>query len=79
MRVVLGFLGGLAVGVLTSGQMGYGFFLFLNMVEFGPEDDFGVRRWMSVLMFAWPLLLGVAGVLVARRLGGRRSPSGSPE
>ncbi len=76
---MLGFLGGVVVGVLTSGQMGYGFFLFLNMVEFGPEDDFGVWRWMSVLMFVWPLLLGAAGVLVARRLGERRLPSGSPE
>ena len=75
----MGFWEGVVVGVLTWGQVGYGFLLFLNIVEFRPEGDFGEWRWMSVLMFVWLLLLGAAGVLVARRLGGRRSPSGSPE
>ncbi len=79
MRVVLGFVCGVAVGVLTSGQVGRGFVSFLDMVESRPDDDFGVWYGMSVMMFVWLLLLGGAGVLVARRLGkGSVDSNGSP-
>ena len=62
MRVMLGFVGGVVVAVLTSGQIGRGFALFLDMVEFGPRlEDFGVWYGISVAMFVWLLLLGVAG------------------